>query len=56
MSALTQLQALINAVGADLIMDHLTGAPVEAVSIGAQLSKDSDGQLTEQDTTLLDSL
>jgi hypothetical protein len=56
MSASTQLQALIDALGAQEIMDHLTGAESDGVSVGAQLSKDYDGALTQSDITFIQGL
>ena len=56
MAASTQLQALIDALGAQEIMDHLTGSSSEGVKVGAQLSKDSDGALTQSDITFIQGL
>jgi len=49
MVASSQLQSLIDALGAQAILDHLTGIPSEAVRVGAQLCKDNNGILTQDD-------
>jgi len=56
MSAATQLQALIDALGEQTIMDHLTGTTSEGVRVGAQLSKDSDGSLSQSDIAFIQGL
>jgi len=51
-----QLQAIVDEVGEQLILNCLLGEHIEKVAVAAQLSKDSDGRLTEQDKNLISSL
>lgn len=48
-----QLQAVINEVGEQLVLDCLLGKHSDKVSITAQLSKDSDGALSQKDKDLI---
>lgn len=56
MVASSQLQSLIDALGAQTILDHLTGTPSEAVRVGAQLCKDNNGILTQDDIDFIQAL
>ena len=51
-----QLQAVIDEVGDQLIMDCLLGNHSDKVKVAAQLSKDSDGSLTQADKDLIATL
>lgn len=51
-----QLQAVINEVGDQLVMDCLLGKHSDKVRVTAQLSKDSDGVLSQGDKDLIASL
>jgi hypothetical protein len=44
-----QLQAVINEVGDQLVLDFLLGDYNDKVKVAARLSKDSDGALTQTD-------
>jgi len=51
-----QLQAVVDTVGEQLILECLLGEHIEKVAVAAQLSKDSDGRLTQKDKDLISSL
>jgi hypothetical protein len=51
-----QLQAVIDEVGEQLIMDCLLGKHSDKTMVAAQLSKDSDGSLTQADKDLIATL
>lgn len=51
-----QLQAVINEVGEELILDCLLGNHSDKAHVAAQLSKDSDGRLTQTDKDLIATL
>ena len=51
-----QLQAVINEVGDQLVLDFLLGDYNDKVKVTAQLSKDSDGALTQSDKDFIATL
>lgn len=51
-----QLQALVDAIGAEAIVSHILHENSEAVEVGMKLSHDSDGNLTADDITFLQTL
>lgn len=51
-----QLQALVDAIGSESIVSHILQGNNEAVEIGMKLSHDSNGVLTSEDVTFLQSL
>tara|TARA_R100001463_G_scaffold112638_1_gene167699 strand:+ start:224 stop:394 length:171 start_codon:yes stop_codon:yes gene_type:complete len=51
-----QLQAVIDEVGDQLVLDFLLGKDSDKVKVAAQLSKDSDGSLTQSDKDLIATL
>ena len=48
-----QLQALVDAIGAEAIVSHILHENSEAVEVGMKLSHDSDGNLTADDISFL---
>ena len=48
-----QLQALVDAIGAEAIVSHILHESSEAVEVGMKLSHDSDGNLTADDISFL---
>ena len=51
-----QLQAVIDEVGPELIMDCLLGQYNDKTKVAAQLSKDSDGVLSQNDKDFIATL
>ena len=51
-----QLQAVINEVGDQLVLDFLLGDYNDKAKIAAQLSKDSDGVLSQKDKDFIATL
>jgi|TARA_B100000085_G_C18493977_1_gene492486 hypothetical protein len=51
-----QLQAVIDEVGAEIIIDCLLGEYSEKAMIAAQLSKDNDGSLSQAEKDLISTL
>jgi len=51
-----QLQAVINEVGEQLVLDYLLGKHIDKVGVAAQLSKDNDGVLSQEDKDLIATL
>lgn len=51
-----QLQALVNAVGAETVVRHILEGDSEAVFVGMRLSHDSNGNLSETDIETIRSL
>lgn len=51
-----QLQAVINEVGEQLVLDCLLGEHSDKASVAARLSKDGDGLLSQEDKDLIATL
>lgn len=51
-----QLKALTDAIGSEAIIEALINGTTDQTQTGAQLSKDSDGNLSAADITMIQNL